>query len=105
MVGVKGAKGQLAYAATKGAVNAITLSAAKELAPTNIRVNAIAPGMVGTERFTQVFENNFKERLADVGLGRLATPEEIANACVFLGSDLSCYVTGQIIGVDGGFVL
>lgn len=105
IVGVKGVKGQLAYAATKGAVNAITLSASKELAPMNIRVNAVAPGMVGTERLLEVFEKSFKERLSDIGMGRLATPEEIANAFVFLGSDLSQYVSGQILGVDGSTVL
>lgn len=105
MVGVKGAKGQLAYSATKGALNAITLSAAKELATSNIRVNAIAPGMVASERFMEVFENNFKDRLDNVGMGRLGTPREIADACVFLGSELSTYLTGQIIGVDGSFNL
>lgn len=105
IVGVKGVQGQLAYAATKGAVNAITLSAAKELAPLNIRVNAVAPGMVGTERLLEVFEKSFKERLSDIGMGRLAKPEEVADTFVYLASDLSSYVSGQIIGVDGSTVL
>ncbi len=105
IVGDKGVKGQLAYSATKGAVIAVTKSAAKELASSNIRVNAIAPGMVGTDRLLEIFEKSFKDRLSDIGLGRLAKPEEIANACVFLGSDLSEYVTGQILGVDGGTIL
>jgi 3-oxoacyl-[acyl-carrier protein] reductase len=105
IVGVKGVKGQLAYSATKGAVVSLTLSAAKELASQNIRVNTIAPGMVDTERFHEVFEKSFKERLSDIGLGRLAKPEDIANACVFLGSDLSEYISGQILGVDGCTVL
>jgi 3-oxoacyl-[acyl-carrier protein] reductase len=101
IVGVQGVKGQLAYSATKGAVISLTKSAAKELAEHNIRVNAVAPGMVGTERFVDVFEHSFKEKLGQVGMGRLATPKEIANTCLFLASDLSEYLTGQIIGVDG----
>ena len=82
-------------------VVSLTKSAAKELIEHNIRVNAIAPGMVGTERFTEVFETKFKDKIANIGMGRLATPNEIADVCVFLASDLSNYVTGQIIGVDG----
>jgi 3-oxoacyl-[acyl-carrier protein] reductase len=105
IVGVKGVKGQLAYSASKGAVISLTMSAAKELASQNIRVNALAPGLVDTERFHEVFEKNFAERLSDIGLGRLAKPDDIANACVFLGSDLSEYISGQILGVDGCTVL
>jgi len=101
IVGVQGVKGQLAYSATKGAVISLTKSAAKELAEHNIRVNAVAPGMVGTERFIDVFGHSFNEKLGQVGMGRLATPKEIANTCLFLASDLSEYLTGQIIGVDG----
>jgi 3-oxoacyl-[acyl-carrier protein] reductase len=105
IVGVKGVKGQLAYSATKGAVISLTKSAAKELSSQNIRVNALAPGMVDTERFHEVFEKHFKERLSDIGMGRLAKPDDIANACVFLGSELSEYISGQILGVDGCTVL
>lgn len=101
IVGVRGAKGQLGYSATKGAIISATKSAAKELAEFNIRVNAIAPGMVGTDRFLEVFEKSFKEKIASIGMGRLASPEEIANTCVFLGSDLSEYITGQVLGIDG----
>lgn len=105
IVGAEGVKGQLAYSASKGAVIALTKSAAKELAPQNIRVNAVAPGMVGTERFQEVFEKSFSDRISSIGMGRLGKPEEIANACVFLASDLSEYVTGQILGVNGSTVL
>jgi 3-oxoacyl-[acyl-carrier protein] reductase len=101
IVGTQGVKGQLGYSATKGAVISLTKSAAKELIEHNIRVNAIAPGMVGTDRFNQVFEEKFKDKIANIGIGRLAEPNEIANVCVFLASDLSTYVTGQVIGVDG----
>ena len=105
MVAVKGAKGQLSYSATKGAVISATKSAAKELACDKIRVNAIAPGMVGTERFKDVLENKFSDKINDIPFGRLAEPEEIANLCLFLGSDKSAYITGQVIGIDGGAVI
>ncbi len=105
MVGVKGAKGQLSYSATKGAVIAATKSAAKELGEYHIRVNAIAPGMVGSERFKAVLEEKFAQKINDIPFGRLAEPEEIANLCLFLASDHSSYLTGQVIGVDGGAVI
>jgi 3-oxoacyl-[acyl-carrier protein] reductase len=101
IVGDKGAKGQVAYAATKGAIIAMTKSAAKELAPHQIRVNAVAPGMVSTERFIDIFESKFKDKINDIGMGRLASTNEIADLFVFLGSDMSTYLTGQIIGIDG----
>lgn len=105
MVGVKGAKGQLSYSATKGAVISATKSAAKELAEYCIRVNAIAPGMVGSERFKAVLAEKFSQKINDIPFGRLAEPEEIANLCLFLASDQSSYITGQIIGADGGAVI
>ena len=105
IVGVNGAKGQLSYSASKGAVISITKSAAKELAPNNIRVNALAPGMVGTERFKKVLETQFKEKINDIPFGRLAEPQEIAQLVTFLASDQSQYITGQIIGIDGGAIV
>ena len=105
MVGLKGAKGQLSYSATKGAVIAATKSAAKELSEYHIRVNAIAPGMVGSERFKAVLAEKFANKINDVPFGRLAEPEEIANLCLFLASDSSSYITGQVIGVDGGAII
>lgn len=105
IVGVKGVKGQMAYSSTKGAVVALTKSSAKELAPHNIRVNSIAPGLVDTERFRAVFQENFKNRISDIGMGRLAQPVDIANACVFLASDQSEYISGQILGVDGSTII
>lgn len=105
MVGEKGSKGQLSYAATKGAVIAATKSAAKELAENHIRVNAIAPGMVGSERFKAVLEEKFAQKINDVPFGRLAEPEEVAELCLFLASDQSKYITGQIIGIDGGAII
>ena len=105
IVGVKGAKGQLAYSATKGAVVSVTRSAAKELAEHQIRVNAVAPGMVATDRFLHSIENRFEDRLNSVGFGRYALPEDIADAISFFASDESKYITGQVLGVDGGFIL
>ena len=105
MVGEKGTKGQLSYAATKGAVIAATKSAAKELAENHIRVNAIAPGMVGSERFKAVLEEKFAKKINDVPFGRLAEPEEVAHLCLFLASDHSSYVTGQVVGIDGGAII
>lgn len=105
VVGLKGAKGQLSYSATKGAVIAATKSAAKELAEFGIRVNAIAPGMVGTDRFKAVMSEKFAERVDSVPFARLATPEDIANASLYFASDDSAYVTGQILGIDGGMIL
>lgn len=105
IVGVKGAKGQLAYSATKGAVVSVTKSASKELAEYGVRVNAVAPGMVATERFLNEIQGRFEERLASVGMGRYATPEDIADAFSYFASDRSKYVTGQVLGVEGSFAI
>lgn len=105
IVGVNGNKGQLVYSASKGAVIALTKTAAKELANKNIRVNAIAPGMIDTDMFRSIGEEYISKRLTNIGMGRLGTPEDIAKTCVYLASDLSTYVTGQIIGVDGSAII
>lgn len=105
MVGIKGAFGQLSYSATKGAVVSVTKSAAKELASDLIRVNAIAPGMVGTDRFKAVLEQKFSHKMEDIPFGRLANPVDIANAALYFASDMSVYVTGQILGVDGAAII
>jgi 3-oxoacyl-[acyl-carrier protein] reductase len=104
-VGMKGNPGQLAYSASKGAVISASLSAAKELAKNKIRVNSVAPGLVDTEMFRLAESKNLEDRISRIGMGRLANPEEIANACVFLGSDLSEYVTGQVLAVDGSAII
>lgn len=105
IVGLKGAAGQLSYSATKGAVISTTLSASKELAHYNIRVNAIAPGMVATDRFKKEIEGRFDDRLKSVGMGRFADPDEIADVYSFFASDRSKYVTGQVLGVEGSFAI
>ena len=101
---VLGSPGQVAYSATKGAIIALTKSAAKELAAQGIRVNAVAPGIVKTERFAELYEANgekIDERISRIAMGRLGTPEDIANACSFLASDRASYISGQLVGVDG----
>ena len=101
---VLGSPGQVAYSATKGAIIALTKSAAKELASQGTRVNAVAPGIVKTERFAELYEANgekIDERISRIALGRLGTPEDIANACAFLASDRADYISGQVLGVDG----
>jgi 3-oxoacyl-[acyl-carrier protein] reductase len=101
---VLGSPGQVAYSATKGAIISMTKSAAKELAAQGIRVNAVAPGIVKTERFAELYESDgdkIDARIGRIALGRLGTPEDIAHACAFLASDRANYISGQILGVDG----
>ena len=101
---VLGSAGQSAYSATKGAIISFTKSAAKELAPQGVRVNAVAPGIVKTERFEELYEasgDKIDARIGRIALGRLGLPEDIARACSFLASDNASYISGQILGVDG----
>lgn len=99
-----GSPGQVAYSSTKGAVVSITKSAAKELAPLGIRVNAVAPGIIKTERFEELYDasrDKIDKRISRIALGRLGTPADVANAVVFLASDRASYISGHILGVDG----
>lgn len=105
LVGTNGNSGQSTYSATKGAVISLTKSAAKELASKNIRVNAIAPGVIETQLLSGLNQLKTGEIVSKIGFGRMGTPEEVADVAVFLASDLSGYVTGQVIGVDGSTVL
>lgn len=105
IIGTNGNSGQVVYAGSKAAVNGITKSLAKELAQYNIRVNAIAPGFIDTDMTKQLPKDKYKERLESIKIGRIGTSEDIANTALFLASDLSSYVTGQIIGVDGGMLI
>ncbi|RIX52038.1 SDR family oxidoreductase [Paenibacillus nanensis] len=101
IVGITGNSGQLVYSATKGAIISLTKTAAKELAAKNIRVNAVAPGMIDTEMMRSIGEKHLAVHLSNIPLGRLGRPEEIAHACVFLASDMASYITGHILSVDG----
>ena len=101
---VLGSAGQSAYSATKGAIISFTKSAAKELAPQGVRVNAVAPGIVKTERFEELYEasgDKIDARIGRIALGGLGLHEDIARACSFLASDNASYISGQILGVDG----
>ncbi len=101
MTALRGSRGQLVYSATKGAVVSLTKSAAKELAEKKIRVNAIAPGITNTPMMKQADPEKIQYRINNICMGRLAEPEDIAKACMFMLSDLAGYVSGQILAVDG----
>lgn len=103
ITGVEGSRGQIAYSASKGAVISMTKSMAKELAPYHIRVNAVAPGMIQTERLNVTVRDEYKDRAASIGMGRLGEPQEIADGCSYFASDLSDYTTGQILVIGGGY--
>ena len=101
--GVYGSSCEAAYASTKGAMNSMTLSLFKELGPSGIRVNAIAPGVIDTDMCACFSAEEKAAMAADTPLGRLGTPEDIAELVAFLASDRASFLTGQIIGCDGGF--
>jgi 3-oxoacyl-[acyl-carrier protein] reductase len=105
IIGRVGNKGQTLYAASKAALIGMVLSAAKEVGADGIRVNAIAPGFIDTDMTKHLNDEVRKERLANIALGRAGTPNDVADVALFLASDLSRYVTGQVIGVDGGMVI
>ncbi|MFI4903154.1 MAG: SDR family oxidoreductase [Burkholderiales bacterium] len=99
----RGGRGQTNYAASKGAIEAFTRALAVELAPRKIRVNAVAPGVIDTEMSQAVREAAGDEVKSRILLRRFGAPQEVANAVWFLASDLSGYMTGEIVHVDGGF--
>ena len=105
VVGMYGNPGQAVYSATKGAVISFTKSAAKELASLGIRVNAISPGLTDTKMIRQTSEEALQARISKIGMGRMASPDDIAQAAGFLASDRSNYITGQILGVYGGTIM
>ena len=105
IVGLYGNSGQLVYSASKGAVAALTMTAAKELAADNIRVNAVAPGMIDTDMFRSIGSERVEERLQSIRMARLGTAEDVANTIVFLASDQSAYITGEILGVNGSAII
>jgi len=104
VVGVKGNAGQANYAASKAGIIGFTKSVALELGSRNIRCNAIAPGFIETEMTDQLDEKTVNEWRNAIPLKRGGQPGDVADACLFLGSDLSSYVTGQVLQVDGGML-
>jgi 3-oxoacyl-[acyl-carrier protein] reductase len=104
VVGVNGNAGQANYAASKAGIIGFTKSVAKELGSRNIRCNAIAPGFIQTEMTGALDEEVVAGWVSNIPLKRGGTPEDVANACVFLASDMSTYVTGQTLHVCGGML-
>lgn len=104
VVGVKGNAGQTNYAASKAGVIGFTKSVALELGSRNIRCNAIAPGFIETEMTGKLNEDVVQGWRDAIPLKRGGTPEDVANACLFLASDMSGYITGQVMNVDGGML-
>jgi 3-oxoacyl-[acyl-carrier protein] reductase len=105
VVGIMGNAGQANYAASKGGVIAFTKSVAKELASRNIRANAIAPGFISS-KMTDALSDEVRQLMLDaIPLSAFGTPQDIANAVTFLASDMSSYITGHVLSVNGGMVM
>ncbi len=105
IIGAKGSSGQSIYGSSKAAIIGFTKSLSKELAPLNIRVNALTPGFINTDMTKGRDEKFYEKNLSSIGMRRLGKPEDVAKATLFLASDMSDYITGQIIGIDGGMIL
>ena len=104
VVGVRGNAGQANYAASKAGMIGFSKSMALELGSRNIRTNVIAPGFIETEMTAKLDEATVESWRSTIPLKRGGSPDDIANACVFLASDLSTYITGQVLNVDGGML-
>lgn len=101
--GEVGASCEAAYSATKGAVHALTQALSKELGPSGIRVNCVSPGVIETDMIAHFSQDDLQAMAEETALGRIGTPEDVANAVHFLCSDEASYITGQILSVGGGF--
>ncbi|MFA4993291.1 MAG: 3-oxoacyl-[acyl-carrier-protein] reductase [Candidatus Omnitrophota bacterium] len=105
IIGLMGNPGQANYAASKAGIIALTKTVAKELASRNVNANAVAPGFIQTEMTAKLPEDIKKKMLEAIPLAKLGTPQDVANTCLFLASDESSYITGQVITIDGGMVM
>lgn len=105
MWGQVGGSCEVHYSAAKAGIIGLTKALAKEVAPSGIRVNCIAPGVVDTKMMSGFSEDDKEVLCEEIPMGRIASPEEIADAAVFLASDASRYVTGQVLGVNGGMII
>ncbi len=105
IIGTNGNIGQSVYGSSKSAIIGFTKSLSKELSPINIRVNAVAPGFIDTDMTKSMDKKYYEKNIQSIGMKRIGQPEDVAKVILFLASDLSEYVTGQIIGVDGGMII
>ena len=105
MWGKTGASCEVAYSATKAGLRGLTMSMAKELGPSGITVNCIEPGLIDTDMNAALDADTKASLCADTPLGRMGTPDEVAKAILFLTSDNAAFITGQILGVDGGMAI
>lgn len=105
MWGLRGASCEAAYAATKAGLIGLTRSLALELAPSGIRVNCVAPGVIRTDMVEVLGRETLAALAEETPMGRLGTPEEVAEAVAFLGGDKAGFITGQVLTADGGFIL
>lgn len=105
MWGLRGASCEVAYSATKAAVIGLTRSLAMELAPSQIRVNCVAPGVIRTDMVETLGQDTIQTLCEETPLGRLGTPGEIAEAVAFLAGEKASFITGQVLTADGGFIL
>ncbi len=103
--GVTGASCEVPYSAAKAGLIGLSKALAKELGPSNIRVNCVAPGVIQTDMCASFDEDTLSGLAEDTPLGRLGEPEEVAEALLFLASDKASYITGQVLGVGGGFII
>lgn len=103
--GLRGASCEVAYACTKAAIIALTRSLAMELAPSGIRVNCVAPGVINTDMVQVLGQDTLRDLAEQTPLRRLGTPEDIAYAVAFFASDKASFITGQVLGADGGFIV
>lgn len=101
MVSISGQPAGVAYPTSKSAVNALTWSLARELGPSNIRINAVAPGITRTDMVAALPEQVIQPMIQRIPLRRVGEPEDVANAFLFLASDMAGYVTGEVLSVDG----
>lgn len=105
MWGLRGASCEVSYSATKAAVIGLTRSLAMELAPSHIRVNCVAPGVIRTDMVEKLGQETIDALTEETPLGRIGTPEDIAEAVAFLASEKASFITGQVLTADGGFIL